>query len=394
MQSVFPTGSILLTGATGFVGGRLLEGLLQRTRRPIICLIRARDPCDAHHRGWAVTSDSRVRFVCADLTQKNLGMDKNTWCALARSVGEIYHCAASVEFDLPLETSCAINVDGTRRLLKLADAARAVGGFTRFHHVSTAYVAGKLASRVDANYLPPDDPENFRNTYERTKACAERLLREQSRVPVTIYRPSIIAGDTQTGETDAWNVLYQPMRMIHRGQLPILRMGGPGRLDLVGVDYVVNGILTLAELDAGPIASYHLTSGHRHLNVEQFARISVEQCRNHDPQSSARCRIVNPKQWLLLRFAAQAAQRAPCTFAELRRWGEFVARGLQRFSVFEPYTEVETIFDSRSEGRILTRAGVRMPGPQEYLRLIADYAIGADFGSRPKAAAEARAVAS
>jgi long-chain acyl-CoA synthetase len=394
MQPVFSNGSILLTGATGFVGGRLLQGLLQRTRRPIICLIRARDQYDAHHRGWAVTSDSRVRFVCADLARKNLGMDKNTWCALARSVSEIYHCAASVEFDLPLETSRAINVDGTRRLLKLAAAARSVGGFNRFHHVSTAYVAGKLAGRVDANHLPPDDPEYFRNTYERTKACAERLLREQSRVPVTIYRPSIVAGDTKTGETDAWNVLYQPMRMIHRGQLSMLRMGGHGRLDVVGVDYVVNGILTLAEIDAGPFASYHLTSGHRHLDVEQFARISVERCRHYNPQSNATCRIVNPKQWLLLRFAAQTAQRAPSGLAQLRRWGECVARGLQRFSVFEPYTEVETIFDSRSEGRILARAGVRMPAPQDYLRLIADYAIGVDFGSRPTTPVEARAAAS
>ena len=388
MRTLFHANSILLTGATGFVGKRLLRQLLKQTRASIICLIRADNDDQAQHRGREISNDPRVSFIQADLEKHRLGLSELVWQSLALAVREIYHCAASVKFDLSLNEAQRINVDGTRRLLQLATIGITEGAFLRFHHVSTAYVSGRITGPVHARYLPSDQPWRYRNTYERTKARAERLLRSQTQVPVTIYRPSIVAGDSSTGATDAWNVLYTPMRMIHRGQLPILRMGGNGRLDCVGVDFVVKGILALSRCNTDRFDSFHLTAGACHFDVADLARTSVIQSRFANLNSQACCRVVSPVKWLLLRLAAQITALAPLRLKKLRHWGRLAARGFRQFRAYEPYTGVETIFDCERETRLLERENVRMPRPLEYLNRIAAYAIASDFGAAKPTKAE------
>ena len=382
MSAGTATGIVLLTGVTGFVGRRLLNELLEQSNAVIVCLVRARDTLSAQRRGKAITENRRVVFVAADLEAPRMGLCSDTWERLSRQIEAIYHCAASVSFDLPLEESRRINESGTRRLLALAQSAQANGQFKRFHHVSTAYVAGYEPRRVDATFLPADASKNFRNTYERSKAAAERMLRQQSDVAVSLYRPSIICGDTRTGFTDNFNVLYTPMRMIYRGALPFLLKSGAGRLDCVGVDYVARAIVALSKHSTQRIESFHLTAGD-HFTVDDLARVAVGYTLFEKPESGVRCKTVNRVLWQGARWGATVGARLPRSLRAARRWGKLAARGFEHFEPYEPYCGVDTTFTCERERELLAQAGLSHPRPIDYLHTITRYAIESRFGARP-----------
>ena len=138
-------------------------------------------------------------------------------------------------------------------MLELARAA----GARRFVHVSTAYVAGTHTGRFGEDMLGTE----FRNTYEQTKCEAERVVGAVTDMDVAIARPSIVMGESDTGWTPAFNVLYWPLRAFARGlfeQVPALP---DGRVDVVPVDYVADGIAKLIEVDA--TGTFNLVSGAR-----------------------------------------------------------------------------------------------------------------------------------
>jgi len=381
LERQFQAGSILVSGATGFVGRALLAVLQKRSDRQIICLVRARDDAGALERGRAVTVDPRVLWLRADLEQERLGLVPGTWRALGKAIHEIFHCAASVKFDLPLGQAQKINVDGTRRMLDLAQAACRQGTFRRFHHVSTAFAAGTREGAVDADFLPDDRATNFRNSYERTKARAERMLRQQTQVDVSIYRPSIVAGHSTTGETDNWNVLYTPMRLISRGQLPVVPKRGAGLVDCVGVDYVAEGIVELASREQCGLNSYHLTMGRSPLTAEEFVAGCVLGCREYDPSYRGQCSVIGPLRWAAVKAGIRLAARAPRVATRVRRWGKLGQRALRCFEPYEPYSEVGTVFLNDFEAGVLAAAGIAMPSSVQYLRRIVRYALRVSFDS-------------
>jgi len=313
------------------------------------------------------------------MQEARLGQSGETWLELVSSVEEIFHCAASVRFDLPLDEAHAINVIGTQNVFALAEAGRLLGCLQRFHHVSTAYSAGLAGGSVNASHLPRDRAGAFRNTYEQTKARSERLLRQQNAVPVTIYRPSIVAGSTETGETDNWNVLYVPMRMIARGQLPLLPSGGRALVDAVGVDYVVEGILHFASLEADGHVAHHLTAGPDPFTVHEFARTvgRVSRALGREPSNT---RLVTPGAWRRLSIALSLASRAPAKAGDVRRWGRLGSRGMKSFEPYAPYTTVSTTFDNERERTSLIKAGIEMPPATRFLETITEFAITTDFG--------------
>ena len=278
----------LVTGATGFVGAELLSRLLLRSSIDIVAPVRASSDAAARARGLAaledvlarpVTTDEarRVCWVAGDLEQRRFGWDDTTWRGWAERVNDIYHCAAATCFELPLEQAQRINVGGLLQVHAFSVVAAALGDFSRLHHVSTAYAAGRSKWDVGASEtLPPDDERHFRNTYERTKARAERFLRDYAEVPWTIYRPSIIVGDSQSGRTRSWNVCYAPMRLIAAGRLRMVPARSGAILDYVPVDYVVDGILALGRRLDTEGKTLHLTAGEQSCAVPECLRLIDE----------------------------------------------------------------------------------------------------------------------
>src|SRR5207248_9490481 len=168
-----------------------------------------------------------------------LGLDAARRDWLAERTARVVHCAASVSFTLPLEESRAINVEGTRRMLDLGELCVRRGGLDCFTHVSTAYVAGTHPGRFSEDDL--DVGQGFRNAYEQSKFEAELLVRERSpSVPVQVVRPSIVVGDSTTGWTPAFNVLYMPLRAFARGAYPAIPARRSAPVDVVPVDYVAD----------------------------------------------------------------------------------------------------------------------------------------------------------
>ena len=265
---------ILLTGATGFLGMEVLARLLERTDHEVLCLIRAADEAAAEERLDTVLAKlyrdasqyrGRVRALPGDLTT---GVS-----APGEEIDIVCHCAASITFDLPLDEAREINVDGTRMILELAQKA----GARRFVHVSTAYVSGTHSGEFTEDMLGTD----FRNTYEQTKCEAERFVGEVTGMEVAIARPSIVMGESDSGWTPAFNVLYWPLRAFARGLFARVPAKPEGRVDVVPVDYVADGIFKLIESDA--TGTFNLVSGTEASTVRRARRDGLRALRPSAP---------------------------------------------------------------------------------------------------------------
>jgi long-chain acyl-CoA synthetase len=263
-----PAPALLLTGATGFLGGELLVRLVEQTDRDVIVLIRAEDDAGATTRlartlatllppELLTAASQRVRAVAAHLDRPGLGLrGAGALDALAEQVDAVVHCAASVQFTLPFDEAWAINVGGTRAVLDLA--ARA-GALERFVHVSTAYVAGDRPGPYRES--EGDVGQRPRNTYEQTKLMAEQDVLAAGLPGTSILRPSIVVGDSKTGWTPAFNVIYWPLRAFARGLFPVVPGTPEARVDIVPVDTVADALLTLATGAPASSGTFHVVAG-------------------------------------------------------------------------------------------------------------------------------------
>ncbi len=267
---------LLLTGATGFLGGELLVRLLQAEERPEIgVLIRGTDGERRFHELKrklqaeypAAQIDSRVRLIRGDVTLEHFGLGAQGFLELAAKTTKIIHCAASTNLGQSLEGAREINVGGTKNSLDLARLNR---DFDTFFHISTAYVAGDTTDSVTADMLSPGG--NFKNSYEQSKAEAELLVRNAG-VEHCVLRPSIIVGDSETGITSSFNVLYVPVKLLVRGFFSALPLSVSAPCDIVPVNYVADAAVSLCgysrQLDNGKLLraanrqgrAYHLAAG-------------------------------------------------------------------------------------------------------------------------------------
>jgi thioester reductase-like protein len=274
---------VLLTGATGFVGMELLVRLLEQTDRHVVALVRAPDDAAAEARIEILFKTllapaqrhayrSRVHGVAADLESPGLGLSEATRDGLTATIGAIVHCAASISFTLELEDARRINVEGTREILRLAAEARERGALDRFVHVSTAYVAGDREGR--ARERQGDVGQAFRNTYEQTKLEAERLV-HASGLPAAILRPSVIVGDSVTGWTPAFNVIYWPLQAYARGLFEQIPGEADAPIDIVPVDTVAGALL---ELVRGPVrcGTFHVVASDEAVTNGVLATMAAE----------------------------------------------------------------------------------------------------------------------
>jgi thioester reductase-like protein len=336
-------GAVLLTGATGFVGTEILSRFLERGDRHIFALVRAENDDQAAAR---LPAHDRLTAVAGDIEQGELGLADDTRELLRREVTTVLHCAASVSFDLPLEESRAVNVEGSRRVLEFA---RGCDRLERFSYVSTAYVAGEPGGVFREDELSVG--QRFRNPYERSKFEAELVLRSEGRdLPLQILRPSIVVGDSSTGRTTSFNVLYGPLKAFARGAVPAIPARRNAPVDIVPVDYVADRVHELAT--HGPDETFHLVAGRNATTVGRLLEMSSEELGRAQPT------VLPPR--LYRRW--------------VHPWLRRKYRGLRRMEVYFPYFAMRVRFDDRRLG----------PGPrvEGYFHRLVRYAQAAGWGRR------------
>lgn len=366
--------SMLLTGATGFVGGELLPRLLAaRPDAHVVCLMRARKGSVEERRRqvleWAGVSpedSERVVAVEGSLVDDDLGLGEGRE-KLAQDVDEIFHSAASTRFDLPLEDAREVNCRGLARLLAFAREAHERGGLRRLHHVSTAYAEGR-AGRAD------DDGGRFRNHYEQSKWEGEQLLHD-SELPTTCYRPSIIVGDSQTGRTRHFRVLYDPIKWVYLGGIKALPCRPEVRLDVVPVDYVCDALMAIAAREDSVGQTYRLTAGERaSISIEEFAKLTVlhgnEWQAEVGEELTPMPALISPEQ--LEHATGDERKGLEAVFAA----ADQVAKD------HLPYMLEEQLFPSPETDAALAGTDIFCPPLREYMRTVVRYGSINGYGAR------------
>jgi thioester reductase-like protein len=195
--------TVLMTGFPGFLGSALLPGILKRTDTAAICLVQSKFAALATRRVAELsTADpsirGRIQLVEGDITEPGLGLGADA----LNDVTEAWHLAAAYDLTVAREVAVPDNVDGTRNVL---DALERCPTLTRLHYFSTCYVSGRYAGPFREDDLEVGAP--FNNYYEKTKHLAEVDVRRRmsAGMPATIYRPSIVVGDSRTGETQKFD---------------------------------------------------------------------------------------------------------------------------------------------------------------------------------------------
>ena len=373
-------GDVLVTGATGFLGMELVARLLEEGDRRVWVLVRASDEDGARGRMRATLSSlvadpdslwDRIVPVAGDLTLPRLGIDLRRRAELTEQVGEVIHSAASVSFSLPLREARAVNVEGTRSVLELAGEIQRRGGLRRLAHVSTAYIAGTHRGMFGEACL--DCGQDFHNSYERSKWEAECMVHAHAdRLPVQVFRPSIVVGHELTGWTSSFNVIYTPLRAFAKGALPAVPARRSAPVDIVPVSYVARAILGLA--DAGSGRTFQLAAGSQASTVGEL----IDRAARHLGRRPVRA--VPPG---LYRRALRPVLA--------RRGGPAQRRWLERGEVFFPYFAANVTFDTAATRAALDPLGIRVPPVADYFEQLLDFAVWANWGRRPVGRAEASA---
>ena len=201
----------------------------------------------------------RVSAVPGDVSVDGLALSPSDRDELLDRVTSIIHCAASISFDLPLETARQTNSVGPVRMLELARQIAERGHLHRHVHVSTAYVAG----RYHGHFREPisTSARAFATPTSRPSSPVEQAVAAAAGdLPLVVARPSIIVGDSRTGWTPVFNVIYWPLRAFSRGLMDEVPVDPDGVADIVPIDYVAEGLLALLDLD-DVRGTVHLVAG-------------------------------------------------------------------------------------------------------------------------------------
>ncbi len=278
--------TVLLTGATGFLGSHLAVSLAHHGYT-VICLVRPRTGRQAQQRvrtalGGIIDDPAQLREILsgiqvyeATLEQADLGLSAQDSTKLREKTDAVIHCAAQTSFSSDgIDSHWNANVAATENLARFACAAQHP---PQFHYISTAYVAGNRSGTVYEHEL--DAGQDFYNNYEKTKFHAEKMLhgyRRDRGLNVTVYRPSIIVGDSFCGRTVNFNGMYLFMRFLQAAKqscagdrdngtvhLPVRGVGNPETLkNFVHIDYVAKTIMAVFMHKEAHGETYHITHDH------------------------------------------------------------------------------------------------------------------------------------
>jgi NAD(P)-dependent dehydrogenase (short-subunit alcohol dehydrogenase family) len=354
----------LVTGASGFIGKRLVRALLARPEATVYFVIR--DPSAerlAKLFDFWNAGPTRAIPLRGDVTQTDLGLAPEALDRLAGKVDHVFHLAAIYDLDADPATETLTNVEGTRNAIGLAAAI----GAKRFHHMSSIAAAGLYHGIFREDMF--EEARDLDHPYFSSKHEAERIVRRECQVPWRIYRPGLVVGDSATGEMDKMDGPYyffkliQKMRQLLPPWMPGIGVEG-GRINLVPVDFVVAALVHLAHLEGEDGHCFHLVDPRPH----RIGEILSIFCRAaHAPDMVVRVNAA------LLRFIPPGVMNAVMTLTPTRRIRKAVMKDLGLPEDILTFINYPTRFDSREARRLLDPAGIRVPPLEDYAWRLWDY---------------------
>ncbi len=376
--------AIFLTGSTGYIGAHVASNLLAEHGERLNLLVRARDEQEGRERLWRSLQlhmdfpqfedalHSCIRIFLGDITSAHFGLADAEYAELVRSTDSVIHCAASL--NRKSEKMCLnVNLRGTLEVVQLAMRARDQHGLRRFSHVSTVAVAGQRKDEVVEEDTAIDWNRSDYDPYARTKKFCEHMVRQLlPGVPRTIFRPSIVLGDSRRPETNQFDMVRA---FVFLAGLPALPFRPTDKIDIVPVDYVAAAVATLHQKEKPEHEIYHLSSG---VDSETFVQLTDA-------------------------LAAAQGKRGPTYVPSLEgpssaminalagRAGKKIGGLATLLKVFLPYLVWNTVFDNM---RVATEMGVKPVPFSQYcfplLRFSRETKFSYPYRAWPAVGAEAR----
>lgn len=344
--------TVFLTGFPGFIAERLV-GRLARPTTQFFLLVQppfVEKAVAAVERIAAETSTPLESFaiVEGDITKPQLGISDEDLQTIRDETTSVFHLAAVYDLAVDRQTAMSVNLEGTKRVNELC---RSMPHLRRYNYVSTCYVAGKRTGRILESDLEHD--AGFRNFYEETKYLAELEVEKLKQdLPVTIFRPSVVVGDSQTGETVKYDGIYYLVQYLRKApaMLRLVNVGNRSvRLNLVPVDFVIDAIATLASDESAVGKTIALADPHPLTTAELFDVIAET--------LSGKRSVVTPPASVVERSLMLPVSPA--------------VTGLPHHGV--PYFFLSQTYDTAEAGELLATHGIRCPGFREYARNLIDF---------------------
>jgi thioester reductase-like protein len=340
-----------LTGATGYIGSYLAAGLIERHDESLNVLVRAADQREAERRLWQALQlhfdfptfqrhlAARIRIFRGDLTDPQFGLSDDEYGALVHTTDSVLHCAASL--NRKSEKSCLnVNLRGTLEVVHLGRRAHQAHGLRRFSQVSTVAVAGHRSNETVTEDSSIDWERSDYDPYARTKKFCEHMVRELlPDLSRTVFRPSIVLGDSRRPETTQFDMVRA---FVFLGGLSLLPLRPADRIDIVPVDYVSDAVVALHQKPNPEHEIYHLSSG---TGSETFQQLTT---------ALANARGTMPP---LFWPGLESPFRATVNWAAQRSGN--LGRAASLLKVFLPYLVWNTVFDN---SRVVAEMG-RAPAP-------------------------------
>ena len=368
---------LLLTGATGLVGGELLRALsAANPNRRIGVLVRNPAKLRIEERL------ANVEFLHGDLTAQQLGLADTEIKQLQSDLTEVLHCAAETRFSLPLNEIRRTNVIGTANLLKLASRC---SHLRKFAYVSTVYVAGRTEGRISE--APIVSSPAFSNSYQQSKFEAEQVvLSYAEQMPVAIFRLSSIIGDSQTGQVTQFNYVHHLLRLFPRNVLPVFPGNPKAPMDLISSDWALPALAWLFEnhFSAGQI--FHLCAGAANsLTLQEMVELTTQVFEAH-PQSRRWKPIRVPQMVSLAEYMVSLAEYEECTKERLRNGDRLLTELLRVLNFFVPQLAFYQEFENRRTLSVLSDSDLRIPAIRETYGRVVNYCIDTHWGQHASAA--------
>ena len=345
--------TVFVTGFPGFIADRLLERLA-RTSCRFILLVQSSFITRAKHEieRIAALDDRRIedfQLVEGDISKPDLGLSPADAAAVREQTTHLFHLAAVYDLAVERELAMRVNVGGTRNVVAFA---RSMPQLRHFHHVSTCYVAGKREGVILETELRHD--AGYRNFYEESKYLAEMEVQSVNNdLPVTIHRPAVVCGDSQTGETVKYDGVYYLIHYLLKwpNMLSLFNIGNHKvSLNLVPVDFVVDAIAALA-FDPRAIGKTVQLADPSPLTTNQLFNAIAKSI------NGKRSRMTAPASWV--RFFLMLPPSPRIT-------------GLPHHAV--PYFFVKQLYDSSQAQQLLAPHNIHCPPFESYVDRIVDFA--------------------